>query len=325
MSAPAPAPAQGSPQPVAQPPTPLVAAAFVVKFGVTGGGKSVDDVMSFAGNGAYLAQPGALRGLGTVAAYPQLQDRVIHIENMEQANELLPQLAAAGWGAAILDDASLLMHNSMNAARERFKTVSKGGGEGIDREMWSYLRALVVRAAHTSRWLGIHVIWNCHEQPGFIDPKTREQYLAGPDFAWAKLVKIAPHEADLVMRVLKPDPRWKEWDTRCDCNESDPSSYQKDRFDRAIPNSGPLNTAEILRAAGYHIPRPVELGWMEEVAQSISDMMQQGANEDQARAPWKERLISAGVPLEHVRWALRDGVHRGRLIAHRRTSIYNSL
>lgn len=308
------------------PPSALTAAAFIVKFGVTGGGKSMDDVMSFAGNGAFLAQPGALRGLGTVAAYPQLQERVVHIENMEQANDMLPALAAAGWGAAIVDDASLLMHNSMNAARERFKTVNaKTGGEGIDREMWSYLRALIVRAAHTSRWLGIHVVWNCHEQPAFTDPKTTERYLAGPDFAWAKLVKIAPHEADLVMRVLKPDPRNKEWDTRADCNESDPSSYQKDRFDRAIPNSGPLNTAEILRAAGYVIPRPPELAWMEEVAQTISEWMQQGATEDQARTLWKDRLLGAGVALEHVRWALRDGVHRGRLAVYRRTAIYNSL
>lgn len=303
------------------PPTP----AFVIKYGDMGTGKSVDDILSWAGIGLFLTQPGGLRAYATVAAYPALVHQCVEIRTIEELRDQIDPAAAAGWGALIADDASLLMHNTMSQAEEKFTVVSKNGGEGVDRAMWSYLRKLLAETAHRARWAGIHIIWNGHEQPAFTDPKTNERYKAGPDFAWKKLVKLAPHTADLLMRTITPDDRNKEWDTRADCCEADVNSYQKDRFDRAIPRSGPLNVAEILRAAGYTIPRPADLGWMDEVAETVATWMLQGASEEQARAPWKARLLEHHVPLEHIRWVLRDGVHRGRLRLHRKNSILASL
>lgn len=321
MAAPASPPAPASAPPVEPPLTP----AFVIKYGDMGTGKSVDDILSWAGVGLFLTQPGGLRAYRTVAAYPALHQSVVEVSTMEQVRDQIAPAAEAGWSALIVDDASLLMHNTMTQAEATFRVVSKNGGEGVDRAMWNYLRTVLADCAYKARWSGIHIVWNGHEQPGFTDPKTNERFKAGPDFAWKKLVKLAPHTADLLMRTITPDDRFKEWDTRADCCEADPNSYQKDRFDRAIPRSGPLNTAEILRAAGYVIPRPAELAWMDEVAQSVADWMAQGASEEQARAPWKSHLLAQGVALEHIRWALRDGVHRGRLLAHRRNSILASL
>lgn len=311
---------------VPEPPPPAgLTPAFVIKYGDMGTGKSVDDILSWAGVGLFLTQPGGLRAYSTVAAYPALIRQVVEVRTIEQVRDQIEPAATAGWGALIVDDASLLMHNTMSDAEARFRVVGKNGSEGVDRAMWGYLRTLLSETANRARWCGIHVIWNGHEQPAFSDPKTMERYKAGPDFAWKKLVKLAPHTADLLIRTIAPDARFKEWDTRCDCDESDPNSYQKDRFDRAIPRSGPLNVAEILRAADYTIRRPPELEWMEQVAETIATWMGQGASEEQARAPWKAQLIQAQVPLEHVRWALRDGVHRGRLRLHRRNAILASL
>ena len=68
------------------------------------------------------------------------------------------------------------------------------------------------------------------------------------------------------------------------------------------------------------MPRPAGLEWMEDWAVDISDKMLAGQSEQEARQAAMAALIG-NVDDRHVRWALRDGTHRGRLLVFARDSV----
>jgi len=75
-----------------------------------------------------------------------------------------------------------------------------------------------------------------------------------------------------------------------------------------------MNIAEGLRAAGYLIPYPKGLEWIGDVAQMVSDkILEEGIEE------WPKVLQKVSTQLkykkrlEHLRWALQDGLHRAIL------------
>lgn len=79
-----------------------------------------------------------------------------------------------------------------------------------------------------------------------------------------------------------------------------------------FPDGCPMNVAEGLRAAGYIIPRPKGLEWLEDVAERVAGAVTKAGMEQ-----WREVLRGAaaklaGRPVPHVRWALSDGLHRAR-------------
>lgn len=298
-------------------------AAFVVTYGAAGKGKSVDAVYSWAGSALFLAQPGALRVAETTVGH-SVASQTAPCSRMAEAAAYLDVAKANGFGAVVIDDVSLLMQNEMEAAKPAyaiFDKFEKGKVSGYDRAIWGYYRQVITDFAFRARWLGIHVVLNAHEQVPFTDDKTGERFLGGPDLGWAKLVKNIPHTADLVLRVQSRQAQSPEWDTVADCDPTDRDWLMKDRFGKAFPRLGPLNTAEILRVAGYHIPRPPGMEWAEEVAEAIAVAIVGGAQEKQASGPVKAKLEAQGCPPYLARWALRDGVHRGRLRLRARQSV----
>jgi hypothetical protein len=289
--------------------------AFVVVYGAAGKGKSVDAIYSWAGSALYLAQPGALRGAESVIGH-SIDSQVVPCSRLAEAAPYLQMAKDNGFGAVVVDDISLLMRNEMEAAKPTyaiFDKIEKGKISGYDRAIWGYYRQIVTDFSARARWLGINVIANAHEQVPFVDDKTGERFLGGPDLGWAKLVKDIPHAVDLLLRVQSRGPTTPAWDTVADCDPTDRDWQMKDRFAKAIPRGGPLNTAEILRAANYTIPRPAGMEWAEAVAEQVAVAILSGTPEKQASGPVKAELVKQGCPPYLARWALRDGVHRGRL------------
>jgi hypothetical protein len=280
-----------------------------------GQGKSTENVYSWAGRGLFLAQPGALRVATTVVGY-DLGDRVQQCARMEDVPGWIRWAAENGFEAVVVDDASLLMANTQAQSRPMFE---KNGG--YDFGMYTYWQNAVYDVAYAARWAGIHVILNFHEQAAFTDKKTGESYPAGPDLGWKKLVKILPHTACVVGRIATPPPGAPAWDTRMDCNPRTPGKMMKDRFEVAPPDGGPLNTAEMLRAAGYPVSRPAGLEWMEDVAEKVASMVIGGEDPKSVTSKAKKAMLDAGTHPLHIRWALRDGVHRSRFRAHRAHSV----
>lgn len=306
-----------------QPPTPRVDPAVIVIYGEPGQGKSTENVYSWAGRGMFVAQPGALRVANTVVGY-DLSKQIVHASHMEQVPDLIYKAKELGFEAVIIDDGSLMMGNTEMVARENFALTRNGKVTGYDFNLYPYMGGVLQRVALAARWCGIHVVINSHEQSAFTD-NNGERFLGGPNWAWKKLVKIVPHVACMALRVPKRDMNVPVWDTRCDCDPTDPNYYMKDRFAQAPPKAGPLNTAEILRATGSPVTRPRGLEWMEQVAEGIAGMIVQGAPEEQARAPWKAKLGESRVHPYAIRWALRDGTHRGRLRVYKAQSVLGSL
>lgn len=294
-------------------------AAVVLLVGEAGVGKSVENIYSWAGCGLFVAQPNALAGQTSVVG-TDISSRTVQLGRMEQVPDIIRAAGAAGYAAVVIDDASLLMKNTIALTRDRFKTVSKSGGEGYDYGMYTFWSGVLQDVAYTARWAGVHVILNAHVQPAYTDKATGEFFKAGPDFDWKKLVRVMPHTADLVLQAVTRPPSAPEWDTRADCDRNDPSVMMKDRFTVMPARGGPLNTAEVLRAAGYNIPRPSGLEWMNDVAEWVATEIAAGKPEADVTKAARAQLDGKVHPF-HTRWALRDGVHRGRLRKHAATSV----
>ena len=72
----------------------------------------------------------------------------------------------------------------------------------------------------------------------------------------------------------------------------------------------PMNTGEILRAAGYAIPRLPGLEWQDAVADKIVAKINEGQDPMTVWSESWEKLASQGVFNGHIYMALRDGLDR---------------
>jgi hypothetical protein len=94
----------------------------------------------------------------------------------------------------------------------------------------------------------------------------------------------------------------------------DPNWVTKDRHG-VTPDRAPMNTAEILRMAGYEIRRAPGLEWQEGIVDALSKLL---VAEPDSEAGLMQEAISicnekTDNPL-HVRWVMRDSLDRAALI-----------
>ena len=84
-----------------------------------------------------------------------------------------------------------------------------------------------------------------------------------------------------------------------------------------FPPTAPMNLAEGLRHAGYAIPRPKVVSWIEPVVVKLSAMIR-----DHGLDRWRDILVPASeklraqYPVAHIRWALQDSLHRAVIQHH---------
>lgn len=294
-------------------------APVVVNYGESGRGKSTDLVYTLAGGGLFLGMPGGLRVAASVVGV-DVAKQIVQVSTMEEVPGYIQAAKAAGFSGVGVDDASLLMANTFLQAQRQFAKVKGGAVKGYDFAMWTYLGNVLQNVVYSARVAGIPVVLNGHEQPAYIDANTGENYLAGPDFGWKKLVKRTPHVADIAKRVVDRPFDAPGWDTRADC-DNNAKAYMKDRYDVAPRTSGPLNTAEHLREGGWVLPKPRGLEWIDEVAEHVAVGIIGGQAASAVTGPMAQHLQAQGVNPLHIRWALRDGVHRAEFRKHREASV----
>lgn len=316
------------------PQVPQMDPAMLFLVGGLGKGKSTENVYSWAGCGLFLAQPGALRVAESTVGF-SVADRTMKVSTLSEVVAIMPSARSAGYGAVVIDDVSLLMGNELEMLRERYgqrvtdKNVSKYAGRvigdiiGVDRQMWTDAKSIVTTLGRTARHLGLHVVLNGHLQESYKDEDTGQMVPAGPDMGWKRVVKTIPALADGLYNVVDPPLGAAPWDTRCAVDLTNSMLLAKDRFNAIHSKSGPLNTAEVLRAAGFSIPRPRGLEFLEGVAEHVAGQLAGGAldhngylpNEKAVTTPMMNHLLSQKVPEWAIRWGLRDGVHRARIRA----------
>ena len=74
-----------------------------------------------------------------------------------------------------------------------------------------------------------------------------------------------------------------------------------------------------MRAAGYPLPRPAGLEWIESVASQVSGEVEGGDDRLKVAARWGAHLMNSGYPKAHVLWAVQDGLDRAEIKMVRQT------
>lgn len=264
-------------------------------YGPSGHGKTTDLLYSFP-RGFFIAPPGALKPAYHVVGYVPKSGEAATIMD---ATKLVQQKAKEGYDAVIVDDFSLLADATI-AQLEKKLTGFK---------LWGMLRDVVLDFRDTARHAGLHVLLSAHEST----PRTiNGVFVRGGPKLPGRLPEDVPTACDLVLRAAFDQTR-RGWHGCYRCTIDDPSWITKDRHG-VTPDRAPMNTAEILRAAGYTIDRAPGLDWQEQLVEVLATaMVEQPENEavlvDEAIALAREQSEND----LHVRWVVRDALDRAVL------------
>lgn len=282
--------------------------AFVITYGPSKMGKTVDDLYSFP-CAFYVATPAALKPAENVVGFSLHPSQVREVNRISDATKILLNLPKE-FDSMVFDDFSL--------AAERTLAVLEKSKSGY--KLWGALRDEVLEFRDASRSCGKHVVLNCHEQPPQI--KGGKALRGGPKLP-SDLPEALPAQCDLVLRAF-PEPtraQTSPWPVVYRCTPTDPTFITGDRHG-VTPDMAPMNIGEILRQASFRLKRAPGLEWMEDIvavaAKGIEDAMLQ--RHPQQLTPSQVRQNVAGHLYQnvtqnmlHIRWALRDASDRATL------------
>lgn len=187
--------------------------------------------------------------------------------------QVLPTVAAAGYRAVVIDDITVIGERTSAALGQIY---SKRGGDVYER--WEAVANQFMLLRDTARALSIHVILNAHPLPPWVDKQGIRQK-GGPALPGRVTPLRFPPVADFVYRAVVdlawPDPEWHGY---FECDPTQPDWYTKDRHDAfGGQTKAPMNLGEILRAAGYDIPRLAGLEWQEALVEVGANAVVAGA------------------------------------------------
>jgi hypothetical protein len=128
-----------------------------------------------------------------------------------------------------------------------------------------------------------------------------------------KIIDAVPHIFDDAFRVDIDGQRWPFKAIFC-ADNGNAMWHEKTRHN-IIRVKGPANLAESMRLAGYYMPRPRGLEWIEDVAVLTGEMIdKRGINDFKAIARELEApLLKSGRDHRHVYWGIIDGRDRWEL------------
>lgn len=226
--------------------------AVVISYGPSKTGKTTDCLYSFP-DAVFIALRAALKPSEDVVGVQIPDNHVLNLSTVTAATAEIRKLTARKGqkpSAVVVDDFSLLCESTMSVL-ERTKSGYK---------LWGALRDEVLEFRDACREGGMHVIVNAHENA----PRTMNgAYIRGGPRLPGRLPEDFPASCDLVLRAV-PDAMRPGWRMAYRCTETDPTYVTGDRHG-VTPDMAPMNLAEILRVAGYQLPRPPGMEWMEEV------------------------------------------------------------
>jgi hypothetical protein len=229
---------------------------------------------------------------------------------LEKASEIVKARVvprSALFDAVVLDDFSLMVTNTRDAMQARWK------GDG--RQMYGLLGQKVLEFVELCRTLKCHVVFNTHlKYPADGEP-------GGPALP-GQLLHGVPKLCDMVLRV-DADPTRRPW----------PACYRaglwagadwitKDRH-HVVVDRGPMNLAELLRAAGYVVARAPGLdAWQEDAVAAIADgVLVQKKSENQMFQDIGRVLLASGVTRKQIEWTFRDARDRIEITRSRANSL----
>ncbi len=294
-------------------------AVFGGTYGVSKTGKTTDNLYSFPG-GFYLAPPGALKPSVNVVGFAVPDEHCYDPKSVPDATAKLKEIAKKGrHKSAVVDDFSMLCELSLALLEASGKSGWK---------LWGALADEVLEFRDTGRRLGIHVFVNMHERaPAIVNGVAQR---GGPKLP-GKLPESFPAACDVILRATPGSSSFGTklgWGNVYRCNPNDPAWVTGDRH-CVTPDNAPMNIGEILRAAGYEIPRAPGMEWMDKAVESMAAVLLQGGpsqdgNNLKLMAPElgafmltlpqyasiKDSYAGMEIIGLHARWAIRDAVDR---------------
>jgi hypothetical protein len=292
--------------------------AVCMSYGESATGKSTDGLRTHP-SALWLSPPGGVKpAVATLGFQPAVQI----VNTIEECIQWIPWAMKNGgverWPAIGIDDGSILARNTAMLMEQSGKYVSRSGFiDGL--RIFGDVAKLITQFCYLTRNAGMHASISFHERAPSTDPKSGEYFKGGPDIGSKNQTKHLPHIVDLCARA-RPGGSGTIWHGSFEIKEGNVDYHQKDRFGVA-PASGPLNTGEILRIAGYPLKRLPGLEWMDEIAGRIFEHAIQATNRDQTiqvQTKWATDLLAKGVILPFVRWVLQDGLDRAEIVRRRR-------
>tara|TARA_R110002060_G_scaffold30712_2_gene41239 strand:+ start:224 stop:1132 length:909 start_codon:yes stop_codon:yes gene_type:complete len=280
----------------------------IIKYGVSGIGKTTDDGYSFP-NGIFLAAAGALRSIEELCGYQPKQITVRSLKDALEAVDNLINLQSKGWAgldptdipdALIVDDFSLMVETFTLDLQER-------GIKGFD--LWRIIRHNVLLFRDKIQSLHMHCIVNCWEQaPTNKDKKGLTFFLRGGPKLPSDLPELFPAGFHMALRCRfsHERPGWgavyqtkgdKDWTCR-------------DRHN-ACPDPAPMNLGELLRSANYKMSRLALIAsWQEDKVEELSQNFLAYGSPKQFANENYTLLINEGHHHLHARWTIRDAWDR---------------
>ncbi len=275
---------------------------------------TTDCIYSFP-SAVFIALRAALKPSESVVGISLPDENILNVNTVPDATKAIKAIAArkgAKPPAVVVDDFSLLCEQTMSVLEQKLSGF----------KLWGALRDEVLEFRDACRQGGMHVVVNAHENA----PRTvNGAYIRGGPRLPGRLPEDFPAACDLVLRAV-PDPMRPGWKVAYRCTETDPAYITGDRHG-VTPDMAPMNLAEILRSAGYRLPRAPGMEWLEEVVEGIAmSLLERPSEETAILTNVTKYVIGQRYPnfaeftvrereraLLPVRWAIRDGRDRAVL------------
>lgn len=273
---------------------------FIGVYGRAKAGKTVCAAAAASGGHA-IALPGALLSVGALYGF-EYGDREKRAYDVTDAVAATRELAGKT-PTILVDDVTLLME----AYRRKLEKANTTFGE-----LWRMVCGSIIDlrdAARLATEKGTTVIATLHEVPPKIS--SGKPVLGGPGLP-GQLPEQFAGMLDLCLRSVY-DESAAPW--QFVLRTSAQGDYITGDRLNVFPDPSPMNLAEGLRAAGYEIPRPKGMEWMDRAVEAAADYILKKGMEN-----WRESLTTVLTKLNdgkrdvrHIRWVGQDALHRATI------------
>jgi hypothetical protein len=270
---------------------------FIGIYGPPKAGKTVCAAAA-AASGIVAALPGAMLSVNALLGF-DFGDREKRVYDVNDSIAVVRQNAGKV-PTILVDDLTIQVENLRRGLEKKNTTFG---------ELWRMVCGSIIDLRDVSRHattLGTTVIVTCHEAP----PKLSggKPVKGGPGLP-GQLPQDFSGMLDIVARAMfnSSAAPWKY-----ELQTGPIADYSTGDRLNIFPSPAPMNLAEGLRAAGYDIPRPAGLEWMEAAVKGCSEAILKGGLENWRETSLKlvEKLNNGTRQPKHIRWVITDALHR---------------
>jgi hypothetical protein len=295
--------------------TPKLEPVFAIAYGPSKRGKTVDCLYSFP-NALKIAAPGALKPAEWIGIpQPYVEKTRILVDDIKVLNALVDKIEVkpkrpGEFAACLVDDFSLMAEATFSKLEKNLSGF----------KLWGALRDLILELRDKGRRKGIHMIFNAHESGA----RTYQgRFIRGGPKLPGSLPEDFPAACDMVLRAVEDPARSLGWKGAYQCSNIRSDFITGDRHGAAY-DLCPMNLGEILRYAGFVLPRLEGMDWAENAVEQISQALEpafMSENFDKAREINRNAVAQlAQFDPRLVNWALRDAIDRAAIrVAHRKS------